>query len=126
MYGVAVSESPVRRGDSLVGTYGFGLAWLQVRELDIGAVDVEARRQPCFEEQNWAVCLGQYHAVELNPDVTVGAQRVDTHVRVARMKDEWLVLFEPVKCVPFESPATPPRPGIVNTGSRAPGAGCVF
>src|SRR6202158_1311617 len=69
MYDVAVSESPVRRGDSLVGTYGFGLAWLQVRELDVGAVDVKARRQTRFEEQNWAVCLGQYDAAELNPDV---------------------------------------------------------
>src|SRR6476469_9475965 len=61
-------------GDSLVGAYGFGLARLQVRELDVGAVDVKASRQTCFEQQDWAVCLGQYHAVELDPDVTVGAE----------------------------------------------------
>src|SRR6201988_5439106 len=32
MHGVALSEGPVGRGDSLVGAYGFGLARLQVRE----------------------------------------------------------------------------------------------
>src|SRR6476620_8782198 len=74
MHGVALSEGPVGRGDSLVGAYGFGLARLQVRELDVGAVDVKASRQTCFEQQDWAVCLGQYHAVELDPDVAVGAE----------------------------------------------------
>src|SRR5260370_23115498 len=38
------------------------------------------------------------------------------------MKNEWFVLFEPIKRIPFEPHAARGRTGIVNTGGRGPGA----
>ena len=38
------------------------------------------------------------------------------------MKDEGFVLFEPLKCIPFEPHAARDRTGIVDTGGRGPGA----
>jgi hypothetical protein len=34
------------------------------------------------------------------------------------MKDEWFVLFEPLKRIPFEPHAARDRTGIVDTGGR--------
>src|ERR1700757_3997995 len=49
---LSYSDRPVLRGDSLIGTYGFGFACLQVRERDVGAVDIVTGRQSCLEKQD--------------------------------------------------------------------------
>jgi hypothetical protein len=76
--------------------------WVELIKRDVGGVDVVPRRQPGFEKQYGTAGLAKYDAVEFDLDVAMGAQRVDSHVRVARVGDDLFVFFVPVKCVPFE------------------------
>ena len=83
-------------------------------ELDVCAVEVVPRWQPGFEKQYRAMCLRKDDAVDLDPDVPMRAQRVDSHVRVARMADESFVFFEPVERLPFEPHVTGNRATAVD------------
>src|ERR1700759_2796598 len=120
MHSLADSDAPVLRGDSFIRTYGFGFACLQVRERDVGAVDVVAGRQSRLEKQDRAMCLGQHHAVEFDPDGAGRAQRVNTDIGVAGMTDDRFVLLDPVECIPFEPDAALDRTRVVQAGRRLP------
>lgn len=41
---------------------------------DAGAVDVVSRRQSGFEKQDGTACFSNYNAVDLDPDVAMGAR----------------------------------------------------
>src|SRR5246127_277242 len=71
-------------------------------KLDVCAVEVVPRRQTGFEKQYGTACLRKYDALDLDPDAPMRAQRVDSHVRVARVTDDAFVFFEPVEHLPFE------------------------
>src|ERR1700730_1801131 len=75
-------------------------------KLDVCAVEVVPRWQPGLEKQYGAACLRKYDAIDLDPDVPMRAQRVDSHVRVARVTDDSFVFFEPVERLPFEPHVT--------------------
>jgi hypothetical protein len=100
--GVASARGPVPRCDAFIWADGLGVAGLELIRRDVGGVDVVTRRQPGFEKQYGTAGLAKYDAVEFDPDVAMGAQRVDSHVRVARVGDDLFVFFVPVKCVSFE------------------------
>ena len=83
---------------------------------DLGAVDVVSGWQPGLEKQDGTAGFGKRDAVDLDPDVAMGAQRVDSDVRVARVSDDVFVFFEPVKRVPFEPHVARDRAvGVVDT-----------
>src|ERR1700745_3708022 len=69
---------------------------------DVGAVDVIARWQSGLEKQDGIAGFGKCDSVDLDLDVAMRAQCVDSDVWVARVPDDLFVFFEPVKRVPFE------------------------
>src|ERR1700742_3557787 len=71
-------------------------------KLDVRAVEVVPRWQPGFEKQYGTACFRKYDAIDLDPDVPMRAQRVDSHIRVAGVTDDSFVFFEPVERLPFE------------------------
>ena len=92
---------------------------------DIGAFDVIARWQPSFEKQDRTAGFGKYGAVDLDLDMAMGAQRIDSDVGVARVGDNLFVLLEPVKRVSFEPHVPCHRAvavGVVDTGRALVGA----
>ena len=77
--------------------------WDQPREVDVGAVEVPARRQARLDHRDRAVRFGEQDALELDADVPVRPQRVHPHVGVARVDEHLLRLLVPgVQRVPVE------------------------
>ena len=79
LYGQAVSVST---GTRCVEVHG-------------SAIEVVAGRQPGLEDHDRRGRLGQDGALELDPHPPRRAERVDAHVRAARMHVDLLVLLEP-------------------------------
>ena len=98
-----VAHRPVARRDALVRAQRLSARRLQMLECDVGSVDVIPCRQTSFEKQDRAAGVGQQHTVEFDRDVTVGTQRIDPRVRVARMAVDRFVLLEPVQTHPIRT-----------------------
>ena len=64
-------------------------------EVDVGPVDVIARREPRLEAEDGRGGLGQDDALGLDAQAPARPERVDAGVGVARVDEDLLVLFEP-------------------------------
>jgi hypothetical protein len=64
-------------------------------EVDVGPAQVIARRQPGLEDHHRRAGVGQDNPVKLHPHGAIRAERIDPHVRAARVDEDLLVLFEP-------------------------------
>src|SRR5205085_11326490 len=86
----AVAHRPVD-GDPLVGTLARRAGRLHQVHADVDLRQIEAGRQPGFEEQAWPGALGDDLAGGLHPDVAGAVRHIDPVVRVTGV-DEGLVI----------------------------------
>ncbi len=93
--GVADAHRPVVRGPPLVRAGRFGIRVEEMAEVDAGAIEVVAGGQAGLEDEHRRVRLGEQHAVEADPDVAGGAQRIHADIWVAGMDEHLLVLLVP-------------------------------